>query len=192
MLFGMDGRAIPPYNDAQMQLENRELKAQIARATRLLKEAQALAEVEQQTAYRMSERVTALEAEAVVLRDALKARSWGHWIDSNDGCPWCRQMEFDQLGMKVGHRDDCQRQAALTSPSPATEAVRGVLEAAVKIRGLNVEVCDCERCIKNEGYSEKFWNTMSELEFRVDAYLALRDGRVDGGWNDSETKIQVS
>jgi hypothetical protein len=50
------------------------------------------------------------------------------------------------------------------------------VDAAVKIRGLDVEVCDCERCIENESYSEKFWNTISELEFRIDAYRAQLSG----------------
>lgn len=39
MPYGLDGKAIPPYVDAQVQIENRELKAQIARATRLLEAA---------------------------------------------------------------------------------------------------------------------------------------------------------
>lgn len=82
----------------------------------------------------------------------------------------------DSFGVAYDAEDIDRWEAALLNPSPIAEAVGAVIEAVLKIRGLNVETCDCERCIENEGYSEKFWNTISELEFRIDAYTALLDG----------------
>lgn len=138
----------------------------------------------------------ALEAEVVVLRGALEAVEWvenaEEFTDESKWCPRCKMFE------RHGHDEDCQLDTALASPSPAAEAVRGVLEATIRAEKAHIEYMELLGTstklpnVQIEKVSKEMDVADKELEKAIAAYLALRDGRADGGWNDSETKVQVS
>lgn len=152
-----DESNIPPYTDAQMQIENRELKAQIARQAVLLEEAQAL---------------------SATLWGALKEQmKWVSEIPPGD-------LDFDM--MDEYRYAVAQSKAALRDTSPVAEAAGRLVSAAVLERVRTIEFVDAlhDSGLEEMDESEELLRLCGisngaslERAKAVDAYRALLDGK---------------
>jgi hypothetical protein len=176
---------IPPYTDAQAQLENRELRAEVARAKRLLKEATAqLVELKAQRTGRVSREM--------LLRRVLGGVEWGVYVRTDylsdngkvwggdrgiETCPRCGHPRPD-------HSGHCELDAALRTPSPLADAAGALIEAAMKVR----ELGESWPYGVQGAMIDEVVTARTEFRRAADAYReALRDstplgdGRADGG-----------
>lgn len=136
---------------------------------RTIRELKVERDVEQLTAYRMSERVTELTTQNVMLRGALTE---------------AKEKVVDSFGVGYDAEDIDRWETILANPSPLAEAMRAVVSAAV---------ADHEALNKwyhgasGKKIDEEQRKANADLSKAVDAYRALRDsmppgyGHADGG-----------